>query len=80
MTCSDTSICRTYVDTACVHALYVQEHVEGMCRLRLLLLQDLNHDPTNPHTRLYATHAAQPYHNDASDIVGKLLLNLSCRL
>ena len=44
----------------------------------LLLLQDLDHDPSNPNTRLYATHAAQPYHNDASDIVGKLL-NMSCR-
>ena len=44
------------------------------------LLQDLNHDPCNPDTRLYATHAAQPYHNDASDIVGKLLLNLLTRL
>lgn len=43
----------------------------------LLLLQDLDHDPSNPNTRLYATHAAQPYHNDASDIVGKLL-NMSC--
>jgi len=37
-------------------------------------LQDLNHDPANPNTRLYATHEAQPYHNDSSDIVGKLLL------
>lgn len=51
----------------------------------LLLLQDLNHDPSNPNTRLYATHAAQPYHNDASDIVGnppklpsRLCLNGGC--
>ena len=36
-----------------------------------VFIQDLNHDPSNPKTRLYATHAAQPYHNDASDIVGE---------
>ena len=45
----------------------------GHQELLLLLPQDLNHDPSNPNTRLYATHAAQPYHNDASDIVGKRL-------
>ena len=45
----------------------------------LLLLQDLDHDPSNPTTRLYATHAAQPYHNDASDIVGKPMLKMPCR-
>lgn len=50
-----------------------------MCTSGLvLLLQDLDHDPSNPNTRLYATHAAQPYHNDASDIVGKLLLSRFC--
>lgn len=37
----------------------------------MLYFQDLNHDPANPNTRLYATHEAQPYHNDASDIVGE---------
>ena len=40
-------------------------------RLLLLLLQDIGHDPKNPNTRLYATSAAQPYHNDAEDIVGE---------
>ena len=39
--------------------------------LLLLLLQDIGHDPKNPNTRLYATSAAQPYHNDAEDIVGE---------
>jgi hypothetical protein len=37
-------------------------------------LQDIGHDAANPLTRLYATHAAQPFHNDASDIVTLLCL------
>lgn len=37
-------------------------------------IKDLGLDPANPQTRLYATHAAQPYHNDASDVVGLLCL------
>lgn len=37
-------------------------------------IKDLNHDPANPNTRLYATHEAQPYHNDSSDIVALLCL------
>jgi hypothetical protein len=35
--------------------------------------QDIGHDPKNPNTRLYATSVAQPYHNDAEDLVGELL-------
>ena len=37
------------------------------------LLQDIGHDPKDPLTRLYATAAAQPWHNDAADIVGECL-------
>lgn len=37
-------------------------------------MQDIGQDPTNPLTRLYATHAAQPFHNDAADIVTLLCL------
>lgn len=33
-------------------------------------IKDIGHDPNLPTTRLYATHEAQPYHNDSSDIVG----------
>ena len=36
--------------------------------------KDIGHDPSLPETRLYATAAAQPYHNDASDVVGLLCL------
>ena len=36
--------------------------------------QDIGHDPANPLTRLYATSAAQPFHNDASDLVALLCL------
>jgi hypothetical protein len=36
--------------------------------------QDIGHDPSNPLTRLYATAAAQPYHNDAADVVTLLCL------
>lgn len=36
--------------------------------------QDIGQDPTNPLTRLYATHAAQPFHNDSADIVTLLCL------
>jgi hypothetical protein len=37
-------------------------------------IKDIGHDPNNPLTRLYATAAAQPYHNDAADIVTLLCL------
>ena len=37
-------------------------------------IKDIGHDPSLPTTRLYATHEAQPYHNDSSDIVGAPLL------
>lgn len=37
-------------------------------------IKDIGHDPANPLTRLYATAAAQPYHNDAADIVTLLCL------
>jgi hypothetical protein len=36
--------------------------------------QDIGHDASDPNTRLYATHEAQPYHNDASDLVSLLCL------
>ena len=36
-------------------------------------IKDIGHDPSLPTTRLYATHEAQPYHNDSSDIVGASL-------
>ena len=59
----------------CVHmrsSLYTDHCVDYLNLTFLHGLQDLHHDPNDPNTRLYATHAAQPYHNDASDIVGKL--------
>ena len=37
-------------------------------------IKDIGHDPSNPLTRLYATSAAQPYHNDSSDVVTLLCL------
>jgi hypothetical protein len=33
-------------------------------------IRDIGHDPKQATTRLYATHEAQPYHNDSSDQVG----------
>jgi hypothetical protein len=33
--------------------------------------QDIGHDPAKPETRLYATNAPQPYHNDAADVVSE---------
>ena len=33
-------------------------------------IRDIGHDPAQATTRLYATHEAQPYHNDSSDQVG----------
>ena len=33
-------------------------------------IADIGHDPRKATTRLYATHEAQPYHNDSSDQVG----------
>jgi hypothetical protein len=33
-------------------------------------IKDIGADPSQPHTRLYATHEAQPWHNDSSDLVG----------
>ena len=38
-------------------------------------IKDLGHDPKHPETRLYATTAGQPYHNDSADIVTLLCLN-----
>lgn len=37
-------------------------------------IKDIGHDPSSPLTRLYATHAAQPFHNDSADIVTLLCL------
>ncbi|GBF87480.1 taurine catabolism dioxygenase [Raphidocelis subcapitata] len=37
-------------------------------------IKDIGHDPASPLTRLYATHEAQPYHNDAADLVSLLCL------
>jgi hypothetical protein len=39
-------------------AIYLQGHLIGH-------IKDIGHDPANPITRLYATSAAQPYHNDS---------------
>lgn len=36
-------------------------------------IKDIGHDPKNPETRLYATTAAQPWHNDAADLVSESL-------
>lgn len=33
-------------------------------------IKDIGSDPSLPTTRLYATHEAQPWHNDSSDQVG----------
>lgn len=38
-------------------------------------IKDIGHDPNKPETRLYATAAPQPYHNDASDLVALLCLH-----
>ena len=38
-------------------------------------IKDIGHDPTHPDTRLYATNAAQPWHNDAADLVSLLCLS-----
>lgn len=46
-----------------LHSLLLQGHLVGH-------IKDIGHDPTKPTTRLYATHEAQPFHNDSSDIVG----------
>ena len=35
-----------------------------------LQIKDIGLDPLQPTTRLYATHEAQPWHNDSSDQVG----------
>lgn len=32
-------------------------------------IKDIGGDPSDPNTRLYTTHAAQPWHNDISDLV-----------
>lgn len=33
-------------------------------------IKDIGHDPSSPLTRLYATHAAQPFHNDSAGVPG----------
>lgn len=38
-------------------------------------IKDIGHDPKNPNTRLFATSAPQPYHNDAADLVSLLCLS-----
>lgn len=38
----------------------------------LTVLQDIGYAPKVPDTRVYATALAQPWHTDASDIVGEL--------
>jgi hypothetical protein len=39
-------------------------------------IKDIGHDPSNPDTRLYATHEAQPFHNDGcADLVSLLCLS-----
>lgn len=38
-------------------------------------IKDLGHDPALPTTRLYATSAAQPWHNDSADLVSLLCLS-----
>ena len=38
-------------------------------------IKDLGHDPSLPTTRLYATAAAQPWHNDSADLVSLLALS-----
>lgn len=38
-------------------------------------IKDIGHDPSKPETRLYATSAPQPYHNDATDLVALLCLH-----
>lgn len=37
-------------------------------------IKDLGHDPAAPTTRLFATSAAQPFHNDSADVVTLLCL------
>ena len=38
-------------------------------------IKDLGHDASLPTTRLYATRAAQPWHNDSADLVSLLCLS-----
>ncbi|KAK9842564.1 hypothetical protein WJX81_006293 [Elliptochloris bilobata] len=40
-------------------------------------IRDIGHDPAQATTRLYATHEAQPYHNDSSDQVALLCLHIA---
>lgn len=42
-------------------------------------IKDLGHDPALPTTRLYATAAAQPWHNDSADLVSLLALAPAAR-
>lgn len=42
-------------------------------------IKDLGHDPSLPTTRLYATAAAQPWHNDSADLVSLLALSPAAR-
>ena len=42
-------------------------------------IKDLGHDPSLPTTRLYATAAAQPWHNDSADLVALLCLSPAAR-
>ncbi len=51
------------------HHYYLQGHLVGH-------IKDIGHDPTKATTRLYATHEAQPVHNDSADIVGASPLNI----
>lgn len=37
-------------------------------------IKDIGGDPSDPNTRLYTTHAAQPWHNDVADLVSLLCL------
>jgi len=39
-------------------------------------IKDLGHDPNSPTTRLFATSAAQPFHNDSSGKPGHVLCPL----
>lgn len=77
-------LCCTDQGCACAYMLEVLSCLQqAVCvRFNYLLLnyllqghlvghiKDIGHDPTKPTTRLYATHEAQPFHNDSSDIVG----------
>ena len=79
------SLCTHEYCCSRIASITVPTAVQMGCMLSSLLvwrqighIKDIGHDPSLPTTRLYATHEAQPYHNDSSDIVGACLTGGLC--